>query len=47
MMEPLNPGDTVWIPEREVSGTVGRQVLSRRSYMAKEKDRTFQGNGRD
>ena len=35
-LKPLSPGDTVWIPERETSGTVVRQESSPRSYMVQE-----------
>ena len=47
-LKPLSPGDTVWIAERDASGTVVRQENSPRSYTVRERDGgTLQRNRRD
>ena len=46
-LKPLNPGDTVWIPERDASGTVVTQESRPRSYTVREKEGgTLQRNRR-
>ena len=45
-LQPLNPGDIVWIPEDDSEGIVIEETSSR-SYTVQRQNRTLQRNRRD